>query len=88
MKLLNILNIFTLFLKYLLLSLILIYQKIISIFLSPKCRFYPSCSEYAKLAIKKHKTHIAIWLICKRLIKCHPYCNGGFDFVPDPKNKK
>ena len=65
------------------LIIIFIYQKIISKLLLPRCRFYPSCSEYAKIALTKHKLHIAIWLISKRLIKCHPGCSGGIDQVPD-----
>jgi uncharacterized protein len=71
------------FLKLLLLFLIWIYQKIISKFLLPRCRFYPSCSEYAKKSLEKHKIHFAIWLICKRLVKCHPGCSGGLDPVPE-----
>ena len=71
------------FFKFLLLFLIWVYQNIISKFLLPRCRFYPSCSEYAKVSLKKHKIHFAIWLICKRLVKCHPGCSGGFDPVPE-----
>ena len=65
------------------LIIIFIYQKIISKLFLPRCRFYPSCSEYAKIALTKHKLYIAVWLICKRLIKCHPGCSGGIDQVPD-----
>lgn len=68
---------------YFFLTLIFFYQKVISKILYSRCRFYPSCSEYAKIALRNHKFYFAIWLICKRLIKCHPGCSGGVDEVPE-----
>ncbi|MGD9033713.1 MAG: membrane protein insertion efficiency factor YidD [Desulfobacteraceae bacterium] len=67
--------------RYLPISLIDIYRKVISPFTSPSCRFYPSCSAYARLAFEKY----GIWkgggksLI--RLCKCHPFHPGGYDPV-------
>ena len=70
-----------------LLWLIWSYQNIISRFSNSHCRFYPSCSQYAKLALINYPMHIAIWLITKRLLKCNPYCDGGLDLLPKDKNK-
>ena len=47
------------------------------------CRFYPSCSEFAKEAIQKYSLTKAIPLILKRIIKCHPFVQGGFYPVPE-----
>ncbi len=65
--------------------------KLYQIFISPlfgqnKCRFYPSCSSYAIEALTKHNFFNAIILTIKRIGKCHPFHNGGFDPVPE-KNK-
>ncbi|WP_116964444.1 membrane protein insertion efficiency factor YidD [Fastidiosibacter lacustris] len=62
------------------------YQIFISPLLGMRCRFYPSCSQYALEAIKLHGLLIGLWLITKRLIKCHPACQGGYD--PVPKKEK
>jgi uncharacterized protein len=45
------------------------------------CRFYPSCTEFAKEAVEKLPLTMAIALIIKRILKCHPFHNGGFDPV-------
>lgn len=63
--------------------LIKFYQKTLSLLLGPRCRFYPSCSEYAKIAFTKHSLPRAIWLSAKRLLKCHPWHKGGLDPVPE-----
>ncbi len=46
------------------------------------CRFTPTCTEYSRQAIKKHGVFKGAWLTCKRISKCHPLCEGGFDPVP------
>ena len=61
------------------------YQWLISPFLGARCRFYPSCSEYAKQAILTHGIIKGTLLAIKRLLRCHPFCAGGFDPVPEPK---
>lgn len=67
--------------------LIRFYQIAISPFLIVRhCRFYPSCSQYALDAIKLHALPIGLWLTTKRLLKCHPACQGGYD--PVPKKEK
>jgi putative membrane protein insertion efficiency factor len=47
------------------------------------CRFYPTCSCYASEAIEKHGSARGLWLATKRLGRCHPFHDGGFDPVPD-----
>ncbi len=65
--------------KNLLLALLWIYRKIISPLKPPTCRFYPTCSEYALLAIKKYGAAKGTVLTLKRLLKCHPFHPGGYD---------
>lgn len=55
------------------------YRRFISPLLPPSCRFYPTCSQYALEALKRHGTLKGCWLTLKRLSKCHPYHPGGFD---------
>jgi len=74
-------------LKLPLLVFIVIYQKLLSPILGPRCRFYPSCSCYAHEAIKTHSIHYALWLITKRLLKCQPFCTGGIDPVPPTRRE-
>ncbi len=46
------------------------------------CRFYPSCSEYCLEAVQRHGAARGLWLGLKRFLRCHPFCEGGFDPVP------
>jgi uncharacterized protein len=46
------------------------------------CRFQPTCSEYAALAIATHGPLYGSWLALRRLLRCHPFARGGFDPVP------
>lgn len=46
------------------------------------CRFYPTCSEYAKNAIQQHGATAGSWLAVKRLVRCHPWSAGGLDPIP------
>ncbi|ADI38936.1 UPF0161 protein azo3990 [Waddlia chondrophila 2032/99] len=68
--------------KHLLSFLITLYQWCIRPLLGQNCRFSPSCSEYGKEALIKHGAIKGLWLILKRLIKCHPRHPGGCDPVP------
>ena len=68
--------------KSIFLGLIKLYQLCISPFLGKCCRFYPSCSEYAEGAIRKHGVVKGGWLAVKRVVKCHPWHRGGVDEVP------
>lgn len=62
--------------------LISIYQKI-SALTPSRCRFYPTCSEYTKQAIERYGFIKGGWLGVKRICKCHPLNEGGYDPVPD-----
>ncbi len=69
-------------LSYPFLLLIKIYQYGISPMLGPKCRFTPTCSQYAAEALKKHGLIKGTWLALKRISKCHPHGGSGYDPVP------
>jgi putative membrane protein insertion efficiency factor len=58
------------------------YQIGISPWLGPRCRFYPTCSNYALEAIDRHGAAKGSLLAGKRLLKCHPWHPGGLDPVP------
>ncbi|MBS3757614.1 MAG: membrane protein insertion efficiency factor YidD [Desulfobacterales bacterium] len=68
--------------KYLILFLIRIYQCTLSPVMGGACRFYPSCSEYAYEAVKRHGAIKGGILALKRILKCHPFHPGGVDPVP------
>ena len=67
--------------KNLILALIKCYQKVSS-YTPARCRFYPTCSEYTKEAITAYGVIQGSWLGIKRICRCHPLNNGGFDPVP------
>lgn len=58
------------------------YQYAIAPMLGNNCRFFPSCSDYAKEAIERHGAARGSWLAAKRVCRCHPYHPGGYDPVP------
>lgn len=57
------------------------YQRLISPLLPPACRFVPTCSEYAVEALEKHGAAKGSWRAMGRLLRCHPFCRGGYDPV-------
>jgi hypothetical protein len=65
------------------LALIRFYQNYLSPLLPPRCRFYPTCSQYALEAIESHGVWCGCWLALRRLGRCHPFHPGGFDPVKD-----
>ena len=67
--------------KILLLSLIKFYRIFLSPLKPPTCRFIPTCSEYAVLAIEKYGVVKGSWLTIKRILRCHPFHPGGYDPV-------
>ncbi|WP_371811564.1 membrane protein insertion efficiency factor YidD [Sporosarcina sp. Te-1] len=69
-------------------SLIKVYQKVISPLMPPTCRFYPTCSHYGIEAIEKHGALKGSWLAIRRISKCHPFHEGGFDPVPEKVKKE
>ena len=62
--------------------LIRAYQVLLSPFLGQHCRFTPSCSQYASEAIARYGALRGGWLALKRIGRCHPFCDGGYDPVP------
>jgi len=58
------------------------YQRVISPWTAPSCRYYPSCSQYAFVAIERHGVLRGGWLALRRLARCHPWTPGGVDHVP------
>lgn len=58
------------------------YQKGISPLTPPSCRFQPTCSAYALEAVQRHGAARGGWLALRRLLRCHPFCEGGYDPVP------
>jgi putative membrane protein insertion efficiency factor len=71
-----------LMLRKVLMGLIRLYQLAISPLLGPRCRFYPSCSCYALTALERFGVLKGSWLALRRIARCHPLHEGGFDPVP------
>lgn len=71
----------------LLLLLIRFYQLAISPHFSRHCRFTPTCSQYAYIAITRFGVIKGTYLAVRRLLKCHPFHAGGYDPVPEKKEK-
>jgi uncharacterized protein len=69
-----------------LVGLIRLYQIILSPLLPPACRFYPTCSQYALVAVAEHGILRGTWLAIARLARCHPWHPGGVDLVPEPRS--
>jgi hypothetical protein len=65
-----------------LVGFLILYKRVISPLLPSACRFYPTCSEYMRQAIQLHGPAHGVWLGLKRLGRCHPFHEGGFDPVP------
>jgi putative membrane protein insertion efficiency factor len=67
--------------RFILISLLRFYKAVISPWLPPSCRFVPTCSEYAQQAIGRYGAIkggvLAVW----RLLRCQPFCAGGYDPV-------
>jgi putative membrane protein insertion efficiency factor len=70
-----------------LLGFVRCYQVFLGPFLGGACKFYPSCSNYAYQAIERHGARRGIVLAMKRLGRCRPFTQGGFDPVPDTIEK-
>ena len=70
-----------------LIALIRVYQLFLSPLLGNHCRFYPSCSQYAREALERHGVLRGGWLAIRRLSRCHPWHPGGVDPVPEPSPK-
>ena len=75
-------------LSYIVLGIISIYQYTFSSIMGKSCRFYPTCSVYASEAIKIHGLMRGGWMGIKRVLRCHPFNAGGYDPVPEKKEKR
>jgi hypothetical protein len=58
------------------------YQLVLSPFFGQQCRFYPTCSQYSVEAIQKHGALLGSYYTVRRLLRCHPWCDGGHDPIP------
>jgi uncharacterized protein len=67
--------------RYLLVDLLRFYKAAISPLLPPSCRFVPTCSEYAMEAVRKYGALKGSWMGLRRLLRCHPFHEGGYDPV-------
>lgn len=74
--------------KYLFIGLIRFYQKVISPLKPPTCRFYPTCSQYSLEAFSRFGAFKGMYLSIVRILKCQPFHPGGFDPVPEKKDKR
>ena len=70
-------------LAHMLLALVRAYQWTLSPLLGSQCRFYPTCSRYAAVALREHSGVRGGWLTVRRLCRCHPLSRGGIDLVPE-----
>ena len=69
--------------KYLSVKMIRFYQKYLS---KGTCNYFPTCSQYTLEAILKHGFFVGVLLGIWRILRCNPWCKGGFDKVPDKKS--
>jgi putative membrane protein insertion efficiency factor len=68
--------------KRVMLAIIRFYKRAISPYLGNNCRFTPTCSEYAAEAIQRYGAWKGFWLAAWRVLRCNPFCKGGYDPVP------
>jgi putative membrane protein insertion efficiency factor len=57
------------------------YKRFISPLLPSACRYYPTCSDYMRQAVEAHGVCCGVWMGAKRLFRCHPFHEGGYDPV-------
>lgn len=69
--------------RELLVGLVKLYRLLLSPWLGSACRFEPTCSRYAIQALQRHGAARGSWLTVCRLARCHPWCKGGHDPVPE-----
>ncbi len=69
-----------------LVALLRAYRRWVSPLLGARCRFHPTCSQYAIEAIEQHGAGPGGWLALRRVARCHPGCEGGLDPVPQRRD--
>lgn len=74
--------------SYPLLLIIMVYRYTLSPMFGNQCRYSPTCSYYAEEAIKKYGAIRGSFLAVKRILRCHPWHEGGYDPVPETVNKE
>ena len=74
--------------RFTLIAIIRFYKTFISPVLGNNCRFYPSCSTYSIEAFELHGVLKGLYLTARRLLKCHPFHEGGIDPVPEKFGNK
>lgn len=67
--------------KQVFIVLILFYRNFVSPLKPPSCRYIPTCSEYALIAVEKYGAFRGGWMAVKRILRCHPLHKGGYDPV-------
>lgn len=74
--------------KHVLLWLVRFYQTAISPYKKPSCKYYPTCSNYALEAIERFGAFKGTCLALYRILRCNPFSRGGFDPVPEKRQKR
>ncbi len=74
--------------KNLIIIIIRFYQKKISPLFGPRCRYYPTCSQYAVESVERFGVIKGSFLALLRLLRCNPLFPGGYDPVPEKKEKR
>lgn len=69
--------------RFVAIALIKLYQKLLSPLFAGSCRFYPSCSNYSIDAFREHGFFKGMYLTAKRVLRCNPFFEGGYDPVPE-----
>ncbi|MEG1847427.1 MAG: membrane protein insertion efficiency factor YidD [Lachnospiraceae bacterium] len=73
--------------KRIIIASINMYRKYISPMKSTKCPYFPTCSEYGLEAVQTYGAWKGGWMALWRIIRCNPFSKGGYDPVPEPKDK-
>lgn len=68
--------------RHLLIAIVKAYRLLLSPWLGNSCRFEPTCSRYAIQALETHGAGVGSYLAAGRILRCHPWCDGGHDPVP------
>ena len=67
--------------KYILIFILRGYQKLISPYFAPRCKYYPTCSQYSIDAIREYGSIRGVFMTAWRLVRCNPFSHGGVDYA-------